>query len=173
MTSYQASGYSTSGIAAANQYGINPELMAGFAWAESNDTNVPDANGSTSAFGVYQITQGTWNTIAQQYNLPFTNADISNPADQAIVAAAIAQDYGQTVATAIGGPPTVGQVYGAYVFGATPGADMAKAPLDTPLSNIISAQSLANNNMQGWTVAQFYSFAANRLNGTANDPAFS
>lgn len=173
MTSYDTSGYAASGIAAANQYGINPDTMAGFALAESNDTNVPDANGSTSAFGVYQITQGTWNTIVQQDGLPFTEADISNPADQAVVAAAIVQNYGQTVATAIGGTPTVDQVYGAYVFGATPGADMAKAPLDTPLSAIVSSQSLANNNMQGWTVGEFYSNMANRLGGTANEPAFA
>lgn len=173
MTAYVASGYSTSGIAAAQQVGINSQAMAGIALVESHDENVPDSNGSTSAFGVYQITQSTWQSTVAQNNLPFTLADMSNPADQAVVAAYIIRSSAQSVGAAINETPTVVQTYGAYVYGPGPGDAIAKAPPTEPLSQIVPAQELANNGMQNWTVGQFYSTMASRFGGTANDPVYS
>jgi hypothetical protein len=42
-----------------------------------------------------------------------------------------------------------------------------------PLSDYVSAQDLANNGMQGWTVGEFQQNMAQRLGGTANEPVFS
>jgi len=173
MALYEQAGYAAGGEAIASQLGLNAEALAGIAEAESHDTNVADANGSTSAYGVYQITQPTWNTIVSKYGLPYTSADMTNPADQSVVAGYILQNYSQSVETATGSPPTVIQSYGAWVFGAGPGSAIAVAPPETPLSQYVTAQDLANNGMQGWTVGEFQQNMAQRLGGTANEPVFS
>jgi len=173
MSLYEQAGYATEGEAIASQLGLNTDALAGIAYAESHDTNVPDASGSTSAYGVYQITQPTWNSIVSEYGLPYTAADMTNPADQSVVAGYILQNYSQSVETATGSPPTVIQSYGAWVFGAGPGSAIAVAPASMPLSDYVSAQDLANNGMQGWTVGEFQQNMAQRLGGTANEPVFS
>jgi len=173
MALYEQAGYATEGEAIASQLGLNADALAGIAYAESHDTNVPDSNGSTSAYGVYQITQPTWNSIVSEYGLPYTAADMTNPADQSVVAGYILQNYSQSVGTAIHAPPTVIQSYGAWVFGAGPGSEIAAASADTPLSQYVTAQDLANNGMQGWTVGEFQQNMAQRLGGTANEPVFS
>lgn len=172
MALYEQAGYAAGGEAIASQLGLNAEALAGIAEAESHDTNVPDANGSTSAYGVYQITQPTWNTIVAKYGLPYSDADMSNPADQSIVAGYVLENYSQSVETAINAPPTVIQSYGAWVFGSGPGSEIAAAPANTPLSQYVSAQDLANNGMQGWTVGEFQQNMSQRLGGTANDLVF-
>jgi hypothetical protein len=173
MSSYDASGFSQAGIAAAESLGITPDAIAGIAYAESHDQNIGDSNGSTSAFGVYQITQGTWESTVQQNNLPYTLADMSNPADQAVVASYILQNYGNAVSQFTNGPPTVLQTYGAYMFGPTPGGEIATAPASTPLSEFVSPTALQNNDMSGWTVGEYQSVMSSRLGGTANDQVFA
>lgn len=173
MAAYESSGFSTSGIAAAEQLGINSQAMAGIAFVESHDENVGDSNGSTSAFGVYQITQPTWESTVALYGLPFTEADMTNPSDQAVVASYILKDYAAIVSQYTESPPTVLQTYGAYMFGPVPGGEIATAPASTPLSNFVSASSLANNGMTGWTVGQYQSVMAGRLGGTASAPVYS
>lgn len=173
MALYEQAGYATEGEAIASQLGLNADALAGIAYAESHDTNVPDANGSTSAYGVYQITQPTWNSIVSEYGLPYTAADMTNPADQSVVAGYILENYSQSVQSATVSPPTVIQSYGAWVFGSGPGSAIAVAPPNTPLSQYVSPQALANNGMQGWTVGEFQQNMAQRLGGTANEPVFS
>ncbi|MDD2859501.1 MAG: transglycosylase SLT domain-containing protein [Acidiphilium sp.] len=173
MAAYTASGYSISGVAAAEQVGINPQAIAGIAYVESHDQNIGNANGSTSAFGVYQITQPTWQSTVAQFGLPYSTADMTNPTDQAVVASYILQDYANTVSQYTQGPPTVLQTYGAYMFGPVPGGEIATSPASTPLSNFVSPSALANNNMSGWTVGEYQSVMAGRLGGTANDSVFS
>ena len=68
-----------------------------------------------------------------------------------------------------GQPATVVQTYGAYVFGPTAGSQLAMAAPSTPLSSFVSAQALANNNMQGWTVGQFQQVMAGRLGSTSGE----
>lgn len=172
MALYEQAGYAAGGEAIASQLGLNAEALAGIAEAESRDTNVADANGSTSAYGVYQITQPTWNSIVSKYGLPYTSADMTNPADQTVVAGYILQNYSQSVESATGSSPTVIQSYGAWVFGSGPGSAIAVAPASMPLSDYVTAQDLANNGMQGWTVGEFQQNMAQRLGGTANDLVF-
>lgn len=169
MSLYEQAGYATAGEAAATQLGLNAEALAGIAEAESHDTNVPDANGSTSAYGIYQITQPTWNSIVSQYGLPYTEADMTNTADQSVVAAYLLENTAQSMQTSVQTPLTVIQAYGGWVFGSGPGAGIANAPSSTPLSQFVSAQDLANNGMQGWTVGEFQSNMSQRLGGTASD----
>ena len=163
-TSYGAA--AAQDAAAAN---INVDALAAIGKAESNFQNVPTANGSSSATGPWQITSGTFMQYNNQYGLGYTTADMTNPADNAQVASYIISSYANTVSQATGQPASVVQTYGAYVFGPTAGSYMATANPSAPLSEFVSAQALANNNMTGWTVGQFYSTMAPRLGSAANE----
>jgi hypothetical protein len=163
-TSYGAA--AAQDAAAAN---INVDALAAIGKAESNFQNVPTANGSSSATGPWQITSGTFMQYSNQYGLGYTPADMTSAADNAQVASYVISSYANTVSNATGQPATVVQTYGAYVFGPTAGGQMANASPDTPLSDYVSAKALANNNMTGWSVGQFYSTMAPRLGSAANE----
>jgi len=53
------------------------------------------------------------------------------------------------------------------VFGVNAGANMARADPSAPMSNYVSATALANNNMTGWTVAQFYNRVSSKVGSVA------
>lgn len=171
LAELESTSYGQQAVAAAEAAGIDPNELAAFALVESNFQNVGDASGTTSATGPWQVTQGTFNSINQKYGLGFSPSDITNPADEAVVAAYTIQDYAQSVSNITGSPATGVQTYGAYVFGPLYGGSMAAAPPSTPLSQIVPASELANNNMQGWTVGQFYSTEGRKLGSPANSPA--
>jgi Transglycosylase SLT domain len=164
-----ATSYGPQAASDAAAAGINVDALAAIGQAESGFQNVPTANGSSSATGPWQITSGTFMQYSNQNGLGYTPADITNPADNAQVASYIISSYANTVSQATGQPATVAQTYGAYVFGATAGGQMATATPNTPLSEYVSATALANNNMTGWTVGEFYSNVSTRLGSGANE----
>ena len=168
MDAMMATSYGPLAASYSSQLGLNPEAMAGLGQLESGFQNVGTSNGSSSATGPWQITTGTWNSTVAKYGLPYTSADITNPAAQAQVATYIAKDYSSAVSQATGQPATVVQTYGAWVFGPTPGGQMAVADPSTPLSKFVSATALSNNNMTGWTVDNFYSKFGNKLGSAAS-----
>ena len=168
MDAMMATPYGEAAASSATQLGLNPEAMAGLGQLESGFRNVGTANGSSSATGPWQITSGTWADTVSKYNLPYTASDITNPAAQAQVASYIAKDYANAVSNKTGQPATVLQTYGAWVFGPSPGGNMARADTSDPLSNFVSAKALSNNNMTGWTVGQFYSTFSNKLGSAAS-----
>ncbi len=165
-----AQSYGQTAIDTANQLGISPDAVAGFGQLESGFRNIATANGSSSATGPWQITSGTFNDVVSRYNLPYTAADRSNPEAQAVVANYIIRDYSAQVSQAIGYPATVQQAYSAFVFGTTAGKGIAAADLSAPLSNFASSEALANNNMTGWTVGQFYNRVSSKLGTLATQP---
>jgi len=78
------------------------------------------------------------------------------------------KDYGAQVSSAIGQPATVQQTYGAYVFRPAAGQRLAGAvDGNAPMSNYVSATSLANNNMTGWTVSQFQNRVSSKVGAVA------
>jgi len=168
MDAMMATPYGALASQSATQLGLNPEAMAGLGQLESGFRNVGTENGSSSATGPWQITTGTWNGTVAKYNLPYTAGDITNPAAQAQVASYIAKDYANAVSEKTGQPATVLQTYGAWVFGPSPGGNMARADTSSSLSNFVSDKALSNNNMTGWTVGQFYSKFGNKLGSGAN-----
>jgi len=168
MDAMMATPYGEAAASSATQLGLNPEAMAGLGQLESGFRNVATANGSSSATGPWQITSGTWADTVSKYNLPYTASDITNPAAQAQVASYIAKDYATAVSNKTGQPATVLQTYGAWVFGPSPGGNMARADASDPLSSFVSAKALSNNNMTGWTVGQFYSTFGNKLGSAAS-----
>jgi hypothetical protein len=164
-----ATSYGSAASQAASAAGISVDTLAAIGMAESNLQNVPTANGSTSATGVWQVTQSTFEQYSNEYGLGYTAADANNPADEAQVASYIIASYANTVSQATNAPATVLQTYGAYVFGASAGANIAIANSSAPLNEFVSSTALANNNMSGWTVGQFESTMASRLGSAANE----
>ena len=165
--------YGQTALATAQQLGINPNAIAGIGLLESNFQNVGTANGSSSATGPWQITNGTWNGIVSSHNLPYTAADRTNTDAQAVVANYILKDYSASVSMAIQQPATVQQAYGAYVFGPSGGAGLAGAASNAPMSNYVSATALSNNNMTGWTVGQFYQRVQSKIGEVATQTVSS
>ncbi|GBQ81398.1 lytic transglycosylase domain-containing protein [Asaia bogorensis] len=162
MSALQAQSYGSSAIAAAENAGVNPATLAAFGEVESHYQNV--GNATSSAQGVWQITQGTWDDTVSKYGLPYTDADRDNPTAQADVASHIIASYSATVSARTGEPATTLQAYGAYMFGPTTGASLAaEEDQSTPLNKYVSATALADNGMSGWTVGQYYSTMASRM----------
>ncbi len=168
MDAMMATPYGPLAATYSSQLGLNPEAMAGLGQLESGFRNVGTSNGSSSATGPWQITAPTWAGTIAKYNLPYTAADITNPAAQAQVASYIAKDYSSAVSQATQQPATVLQTYGAWVFGPSPGSKMATADPSTPLGQFVSPTALSNNNMTGWTVGQFYTNFGNKLGSAAS-----
>ena len=158
--------YGAQAIAAAQAAGINPDTLAAFAQIESHFQNV--GNGSSSAQGVWQITNATWDQYASELGL--SDADRSDPAVQAQVASAIINSYSNSVTAALGQPATGVQAYGAYMFGVTAGKGIALAQdPSTPLSKFVPESELAANNMSGWTVQQYQQTVAARMGSGATE----
>jgi len=168
LQSMMATSYGQIAYTTAQQLGNSPDAVAAFGVLESGFQNVGTANGSTSATGPWQITTGTWNDYVARYNLPYTTADMTSPDAQAVVANYIIKDYSAQVSTAINASATVAQAYGAFVFGVRGGSALAGATNpNAPMSDYVSATALANNNMTGWTVAQFYNRVSSKVGSVA------
>ena len=163
-----AQSYGSTAIETSQKLGVNPNVVAAFAQVESGFRNVDTANGSSSATGPWQITSGTWNHVVQQYNLPYTTADRTNPEAQANVAPYIIRDYANAIQDTKGTPVTATQAYGAYLLGPGVGGPIARAQDSEPLSAYASAQQLSNNNLTGLTVGQFNSLVSMRLGSAAH-----
>lgn len=162
--------YGADAVAAAQAAGINPDTLAAFGQIESHFQNV--GNTSSSAQGVWQVTDGTWNQYASRLGL--STADRSDPVAQAKVASAIISDYASTVSRATGAPATGTQVYGAYMFGTKAGSAIATASNpNAPLSQFVSAKALAANNMSSWTVGQYQQTVASRMGSGASEAVTS
>jgi hypothetical protein len=165
-----ATSYGSQASQAASAAGISADALAAIGQAESGFQNIPTTNGSSTATGPWQVTAGTFMQYSNQNNLGYTAADMTNPADEAQVASYIISSYANTGSQTTNAPATVVQTYGAYVFGPSAGSAIATANASEPLSNYVSSQALANNNMQNWTVGQFDSVMSSRLGPAANEP---
>lgn len=173
LAALSSQSYGQTAISTAQRLGVNPVTTAAIGAAESNFRNVPTANGSTTAGGVWQITTPTWNDAVARYNLPYSEADRGRSEAQAVVSNYIIREYAATTQNALGRPVTTQDVWGSYLFGPSDGIKVAAAGAspDTPLSSLVSAKSLANNGMSSWTVGQWQSYAGQRLGGAAGHTA--
>lgn len=160
--------YGGAAIQGAQEIGIDPNATAAIANAESRFRNVPNAAGTTSASGIMQITDGTWNDTVRRNNLPYTAADRGNPEAQMAVGNHIIREYAAATQNGLGRQATTGDTYMSYLMGPAVGTRIAAASSDTPLSAIVPSRSLSNNGMAQWSVGQLRSYARNSL-GPAYD----
>lgn len=165
MSKLLSQSYGADAVAAAKAAGINPDTLAAFGQIESHFQNT--GNSSSSAKGVWQITNGTWNEYASKLGL--SSADRNDPTAQAKVASAIISSYASSVSKSTGKAATSAQVYAAYMFGTSAGSKIATATSSTPLSSLVSSSSLAANNMSGWTVGQYLSTVSTRMGSGASE----
>jgi hypothetical protein len=163
--------YGATAISGAQEIGVNPETTAAIAQAESRFRNVPAANGSTTANGIWQVTQGTWDDTVRMERLGYTQADRGDPEAQAVVANNVIRRYAAATQNAVGREVSVQEVYGSYLFGPAVGPQLVTASDDTPLGAIVPQRSLANNGMQNWTVGRYRGYANNALGSAASQPA--
>lgn len=174
MAELMATPYGQAALEAAQADGLNPTTMAAIAEVESHFQNIGDTSGTTSAFGPWQVESGTWTTTCRQYGLPYTLSDMSNPQDEAVVAADTMVSFANSVEAATGSPPTIDQMYGAYVFGPGVGDQLAnEQDMSAPLQSIVPAVDISNNNLQGMTVGQFYTTMNQRMGGLGSQPVFN
>lgn len=169
MTAMLSTSYGSTAVSTASQTGVNAEAVAAIGQAESKFKNVPTANGTSSATGPWQIVTPTFVGTSQKYGLGYTAADITNPQAQAVEASYIIKDTAAAVSAATRQPATVAQAYAGYVFGPSNGAKIAAANDDVPLSSILPAKYLSNNNLPlTTTVGQLNANYAARLGSAAN-----
>lgn len=169
MTAMLSTSYGATAVSTASQTGVNAEAVAAIGQAESRFQNVATANGTSSATGPWQIVTPTFVGTSQKYGLGYTAADINNPQAQAVEASYIIKDTAAAVSAATNQPATVAQTYAGYVFGPSNGAKIAAASDDMPLSSILPASYLTNNNLPlSTTVGQLNANYAARLGSAAN-----
>ncbi len=156
--------------AAASQ-GFSSVAMMDFCQTESGCQNIPNAGGTTSATGPWQMTQATFDQYAEA--MGYSPSDITNPQIQAQVAAVAMSSYAQSVENYTGSPPTIGQACAAWEFGPGVGDKLAgSVNPDEPLSDVVPATDISNNNLQGYTVGQYFQMVNQRMGGSGGQAFF-
>jgi len=135
----------------------------------------PPSNGASSAAGGDQFLNGTWLPLAKKYLPPQITQGRTDDQILALradpqVSAFLTNQYATDNAKALqaGGVKTVGapEVYLAHHFGPDGAAAILKAPVNTPLSQILPAAVLkANPTLANATVADVYSHANQQMQG--------
>lgn len=134
---------------AATMFGVSPALMRATAWRESRFK--PGAkNPNSSAGGLFQFTDGTWNSMVAKYgNLVGMPAGTTrfDPKWSAIMAAALTKENSQTITQITGMTPTDGELYAAHFLGAAGAARLMRMNKETPndiAANYFEKAAVAN-----------------------------
>jgi len=176
------------GITAINNaeaLGVNPTAVAATCVMESGCQDV-GSSGSSSATGAFQMMPSTYNgmisaALAQNPDLASSivlgAAGMSDPATESIAASEYLLQGAQSLESAGISDPTVLQVRGYYNFGAGYGAQLAAAPDDEPMSNVLSGMSqsalAANGIAADETVGQWRSAISAKLGNAASQPVLA
>lgn len=162
----------------------SPDYYRNLGAAESGGD--PEAQSSTSsAYGPYQFTSGTWNSLISQHpELGLTERDRYSPQAQAKAIQAFTADN-QAILRAKGIPLTDTNTYMAHFLGPSGGAKFVNAYSqnpDTPVTAAVSPAALAanreafyNKNGTPKTVGEVYSnynkkFGGGMSGATSDDP---
>lgn len=145
--------------------------------AETSGNDLAQA-ATSSAFGRYQFTKGTW---IGYYTRRFGTGGLSRAEILAKRADGKIQDVLMADLTAdnaarlqrIGAPQTEGNLYLMHLLGPADAEKVLRAAPDTPLAGLIDAGSIAANKriMAGKTAADIRQFAARRMGSAGDDGA--
>ena len=135
--------------AAAAQFGISTSLLRATAWRESRFK--PNAqNPNSSAGGLFQFTDATWNSMVQKYGalvkMPAGTTRF-DPKWSAVMAAALTKENSQTIQNITGMVPTDGELYSAHFLGASGAARLMRLNKETPndiAANYFEKAAVAN-----------------------------
>jgi hypothetical protein len=160
--------YAATLITVSQALAVNPASMAAIASAESRFQNVPGANAAVLAPGPWHMTRSMFLEISEMNGLGYRAADVGNPEAQAEVAPYYAQQIAAVIAAASGHPATTLEVYAGWVFGPDAGMQMVSQSDGAPLGTLVSAITLRNRGMIGWTVGEFREAMTPWLGAAAN-----
>lgn len=141
----------------ANRVGV---AESGGRWQVGADTS--------SAFGMYQITRGTWLRYAEQARIKGVSDDATwakrtNPASQEAVFNAITRDNRAALART-GAPETFGNLYLMHFAGSGAGAKILRAAPETPIERLLSAKAIeANAFLKGKTAEDVIAWAHGKM----------
>jgi hypothetical protein len=134
---------------AATMFGVSPALMRATAWRESRLR--PGAkNPNSSAGGLFQFTDATWNSMAAKYGALVKMPEGTSRYDQkwaAVMAAALTKENSQTITQITGTVPTDGELYAAHFLGASGAARLIRMGKETPndiAANYFEKAAVAN-----------------------------
>lgn len=140
----------------ANRVGV---AESGGRWQVGADTS--------SAFGMYQITRGTWLRYAKTVFRGMTDEQAwgrrTNPAAQEAIFNAITRDNRAALART-GAPETYGNLYLMHFAGSGAGAKILRAAPETPIERLLSAKAIeANSFLKGKTAEDVIAWAHGKV----------
>ncbi len=164
-------------MAAASKTGANPATMLAFADIESSFQ--PGAGAKTSsATGLYQFTNGTWNSMVSKYGAQYNVApdSINDAVCNSLMGGQFLQDNAAILKAKGVANPTPGQLYIMHFMGSGGGPALISAAQSNPsgdASLLFPGAAGANPSIfQGQTVGAVYtkltSMADNKANAYAN-----
>lgn len=146
--------------------GFNLETyLPSIAMAESGG-RLDAKNPLSSATGLYQPLQGTWNAVAKKYpELGLTADGRGSREQQERFIRRFTYDNGKALASA-GIPVTNGTMYAAHFLGAGGAKRVLRADPSTPISRLVGSDVMsANPFLKGMTVGDFEAWADRKGNG--------
>ena len=156
---------------AAAEGAVQEDYYARIKQAESGGRNIANQEGTSSAFGPYQFTAGTWRNVMQRHpELGLTEEGRMDPAQQEKAVRAFTEDNRAALRGTLGRQPMPGELYLAHVFGAEGAARLLNAPGDEPAqAHMTSAAYDANRVFQGKTVAGVVDWARQKMSGVSSE----
>lgn len=113
--------------------------------AESGNRNIANLEGTSSAFGPYQFTKGTWeDLIKRNPDLGLSAADRFNAEAQEIAIKRFTEENADILESA-GIPVNNGTLYMMHFLGKSGGVPFLKAPANDPAEHHVSAAAAAAN----------------------------
>lgn len=144
--------------------GIDASLMRRLATTESGN-NVNARARTSSAKGLFQIVDDTWNDLSARYpQLGLTNR--MDPIQQARVAPFYMREINENLQRVLGRTPTASESKLGWVFGPTGGAMLMKASPDTPVDRVLDTAAIASNPgifKKVRTVGELYAWAGGTM----------
>jgi hypothetical protein len=153
---------------AAKDAGIDPKLLTRISFAESG-FNPYAKNPGSSAFGLGQFTEDTWNSTVKKYGSKY-GLDTSNPSqyrDDPKVQSQMLAEFSKEnmqIGERLGGSDPNANIYALHLLGQGGGSSFLKSLRDNPEAKVTSVKGLAPNSISGnkallggdITVAQAY-----------------
>lgn len=151
--------------------GVDANVMRQIFGTES--TFNPSAKATTSsAYGIAQITQGTWDDMKRRYPQLNLN-DRSDPLQQARAAPYYLREINENLQRSLGRPPNATEQKLGWVFGPTGGALLMKANPDAPVSAVLDSEAIQANPgifKKVRTVGELYAWAGSKMNAEGAHP---
>jgi hypothetical protein len=129
-------------VTAAQKFGVDQVLLAGIAYAESSLDPTAKSR-SSSAFGLFQFLDATWNTVVEQFGSPLniSVADRNDIVAQCLMGAAVLHSNRSALQARLGRPPTDAECYAAHFFGVGTAEDLLSGDRSRSAGDVLGANA--------------------------------